>query len=194
MTMATLLGPAFASRTRLSTICTRARIQTAIIVHVRVKMSSLWASFTSSSKSLLTLPLGQKSTSNAPEEPRSLPSSGFTTISNDQLVEEEELPDYRADRFYPVRLGEIFQNRFQIVAKLGFGSSSTTWLARDLMWACTSFPLSDVWLTIAELITMLRLRYMCILRRFIVKFHFTTILPAASQVVHIKDGVTSGDC
>ncbi|KAL2851853.1 kinase-like domain-containing protein [Aspergillus pseudodeflectus] len=96
-------------------------------------MSSLWANITASSKSFLTLPLGQKSTPNAPEEPRLLPSSGFTTISNDQLVEEEELPDYRAERFYPVRLGEIFYNHYQIVAKLGFGSSSTTWLARDLI-------------------------------------------------------------
>ncbi|KAL5335213.1 kinase-like protein [Aspergillus crustosus] len=96
-------------------------------------MSSLWANITSSSKSFLILPLGQKSTSNAPEEPRSLPSSGFTTISSTQLVEEEELPDYQADRFYPVQVGEIFHDRYQIVAKLGFGSSSTTWLARELI-------------------------------------------------------------
>jgi hypothetical protein len=105
-------------------------------------MSSPWANITSSSKSFLTLPLGQKSTSNAPEEPRLLPTSGFTTISNDQRVEEEELPDYRAERFYPVQLGEVFHNRYQIVAKLGFGSSSTTWLARDLMWVFASFLLS----------------------------------------------------
>ncbi|GCB17533.1 abhydrolase domain-containing protein C22H12.03 [Aspergillus awamori] len=50
----------------------------------------------------------------------------------DEKVEEEELPDYEARRFYPVRLGEIFQNRYQVGAKLGFGSSSTTWLSRDL--------------------------------------------------------------
>ncbi|QKX62240.1 uncharacterized protein TRUGW13939_09399 [Talaromyces rugulosus] len=66
------------------------------------------------------------------EKPLSLPVSGFPTINADQLVEEEELPDYQADRFYPVRLGEVFQNRYQILAKLGYGSSSTTWLARDL--------------------------------------------------------------
>jgi hypothetical protein len=33
-------------------------------------------------------------------------------------------------RFYPARLGEVFQNRYQIMAKLGFGTSSTSWLAR----------------------------------------------------------------
>lgn len=61
-----------------------------------------------------------------------LPTGGFKTVEAGQPVEEEELPDYRADRFYPVQLGEVFQERYQAIAKLGFGSSSTTWLARDL--------------------------------------------------------------
>ncbi|EFE35053.1 uncharacterized protein ARB_06009 [Trichophyton benhamiae CBS 112371] len=67
-----------------------------------------------------------------PEQPRSLPASGFQTVDAAQLVEEEELPDYKADRFYPVHLGEVFQGRYQVLGKLGFGSSSTVWLARDL--------------------------------------------------------------
>ncbi|UPK93021.1 hypothetical protein LCI18_003956 [Fusarium solani-melongenae] len=67
-----------------------------------------------------------------PEEPRSFSISGFSLIDQSQKVEEEELPDYVADRFYPVRLGEVFQGRYQTIAKLGFGSSSTIWLARDL--------------------------------------------------------------
>lgn len=69
------------------------------------------------------------------EDPRSFPTTGFKIIDNDQKVEEEELPDYRADRFYPVRLGEVFHGRYQAVTKLGFGSSSTIWLARDLRYA-----------------------------------------------------------
>lgn len=68
----------------------------------------------------------------AMEERRRFPTSGFEVIETDQLVEEEELPDYRADRFYPVQLGEVFHDRYQVITKLGFGSSSTTWLARDL--------------------------------------------------------------
>lgn len=60
-----------------------------------------------------------------------LPTGGFKTVEAGQPVE-EELPGYRADRFYPVKLGEVFQERYQVIAKLGFGSSSTTWLARDL--------------------------------------------------------------
>jgi serine/threonine-protein kinase SRPK3 len=33
--------------------------------------------------------------------------------------------------YYLVRIGHIFQNRYQVVGKLGFGISSTLWLARD---------------------------------------------------------------
>ncbi|PKY01492.1 kinase-like protein [Aspergillus campestris IBT 28561] len=68
-----------------------------------------------------------------PEKPRALPTTGFETIDIDQPVEEEELPGYKADRFYPVTLGEVFQSRYQIITKLGFGTSSTNWLARDLI-------------------------------------------------------------
>ncbi|KAG9252510.1 protein kinase [Emericellopsis atlantica] len=64
--------------------------------------------------------------------PRAFPVTGFDVIGQDQLVEEEAMPEYRADHFYPVRLGEVFKDRFQTVAKLGYGSSSTIWLARDL--------------------------------------------------------------
>ncbi|KAJ4213016.1 hypothetical protein NW759_011277 [Fusarium solani] len=42
------------------------------------------------------------------------------------------MPEYDPDHFYPVRLGEVFNGRFQTVAKLGYVSSSTIWLARDL--------------------------------------------------------------
>ncbi|KAJ9234302.1 hypothetical protein DTO169E5_6646 [Paecilomyces variotii] len=66
------------------------------------------------------------------EKRRVFPTSRFKTVEPDQLVEEEELPDYQADRFYPVQLGEVFQDRYQVLTKLGFGTSSTAWLARDL--------------------------------------------------------------
>lgn len=68
----------------------------------------------------------------AAEAPRSFPTSGFHNISPSQLIEEEELPGYVADRFYPVKLGQVFESRYQILGKLGFGTSSTTWLSRDL--------------------------------------------------------------
>ena len=48
------------------------------------------------------------------------------------VIEEERLPGYRAEEFFPVRLGDIYQSRYRVVAKLGFGTASTVWLCRDL--------------------------------------------------------------
>ncbi|KAG6092785.1 hypothetical protein E4U14_000546 [Claviceps sp. LM454 group G7] len=65
-------------------------------------------------------------------KPLAFRSEGFALISADQKIEEETLPDYVASRFYPVKVGEIFRARYQIVCKLGYGVTSTVWLARDL--------------------------------------------------------------
>lgn len=47
-------------------------------------------------------------------------------------IEEEKTPNYDPDRFYPVHLGQVLNNRYQIATKLGYGANSTVWLARDL--------------------------------------------------------------
>ena len=47
-------------------------------------------------------------------------------------IEEETIPEYKAERYYPVQLGEVFNDRYQALAKLGFGTASTIWLCRDL--------------------------------------------------------------
>ncbi|KAK2765961.1 hypothetical protein FQN54_007476 [Arachnomyces sp. PD_36] len=49
-----------------------------------------------------------------------------------ELLEEECTPHYNPKHFYPARLCEVLNNRYQITAKLGWGTSSTVWLARDL--------------------------------------------------------------
>lgn len=49
-----------------------------------------------------------------------------------ELIEEECSPRYKPDHYYPVRLYDILNDRYQITAKLGWGTSSTVWLARDL--------------------------------------------------------------
>jgi serine/threonine-protein kinase SRPK3 len=56
----------------------------------------------------------------------------FARIPSNQAIEEENIPDYVASRYYPVRIGEVFRDRYQVVGKLGFGASSTAWLARDM--------------------------------------------------------------
>ncbi|KAI1063423.1 hypothetical protein LB506_012808 [Fusarium annulatum] len=64
--------------------------------------------------------------------PRKYPSSGFEIIDSSVLVEEERLPFYRREDYYPMRIGHVIHVRYQVVAKLGYGTSSTVWLSRDL--------------------------------------------------------------
>ncbi|KAK2049781.1 kinase domain-containing protein [Colletotrichum somersetense] len=49
--------------------------------------------------------------------------AGFDTISQNQLVEEETIPEYSPEHFYPVQLGEVINSQFQTVAKLSYGSN-----------------------------------------------------------------------
>ncbi|KAL0961526.1 hypothetical protein HGRIS_006465 [Hohenbuehelia grisea] len=58
--------------------------------------------------------------------------NAFQRISADVPIEEETLPDYVAARYYPIRIGELLASRYQVVGKLGYGTTSTVWLARDL--------------------------------------------------------------
>lgn len=65
-------------------------------------------------------------------QPLVFPSSGFDILDPAEKIEEETLPDYLAERYYPVHIGEVFNSQYQVLTKLGFGSSSTVWLCRDL--------------------------------------------------------------
>ncbi|KAE9404244.1 kinase-like protein [Gymnopus androsaceus JB14] len=49
-----------------------------------------------------------------------------------ELLEEENWEWYEPGLFYPVRIGEVFKSRYQVIGKLGYGSRSTAWLCRDL--------------------------------------------------------------
>ncbi|KAI4843326.1 protein kinase [Aureobasidium sp. EXF-8845] len=65
-------------------------------------------------------------------QPLEFNNANFARTPLNQAVEEETIPDYVAARYYPVRIGEVFQYRYQVVSKLGFGACSTAWLARDM--------------------------------------------------------------
>ncbi|KAJ5587278.1 protein kinase [Penicillium hispanicum] len=49
-----------------------------------------------------------------------------------EKLEEETLPWYSQDHFFPVKIGDIFRSRYQVIGKLGYGGYSTVWLCRDL--------------------------------------------------------------
>lgn len=48
------------------------------------------------------------------------------------LIDEEISPRYDPKYFYPAKPGEVLTDRYQILVKVGWGVSSTVWLARDL--------------------------------------------------------------
>jgi hypothetical protein len=54
------------------------------------------------------------------------------TISGHKLIEEETNPNYKPEHWYPARLGEVLNHRYEILVKLGYGMTATVWLARDL--------------------------------------------------------------
>lgn len=72
-------------------------------------------------------------------QPSSQPLRFPKVIEPSILVEEESIPNYKAQRYYPVRIGEVFNERYQVIGKLGYGSSSTVWLCRDLGYNDSSF-------------------------------------------------------
>lgn len=55
-------------------------------------------------------------------------SVGFELLPLDMKVDEEA---YDLSRYYPTRIGDIIEDKYQIVGKLGFGMGSTVWLAND---------------------------------------------------------------
>lgn len=63
---------------------------------------------------------------------RHLATGRFQELPADIPIEEELVPGYSPDDYYPVRLGEVFDNKYRVVAKLGRGVGSTAWLCRDL--------------------------------------------------------------
>jgi serine/threonine-protein kinase SRPK3 len=64
----------------------------------------------------------------------SLSAANAKHLPLDVPIEEERRKDYDSRHFYPVKLGEIFHDKYEVVVKVGFGGGSTVWLARNLQW------------------------------------------------------------
>ena len=52
-------------------------------------------------------------------------------ITTNDAIEEQIFDRIHPRHYYPMRLGCCLNDRYQVIAKLGFGSTSTSWLARD---------------------------------------------------------------
>jgi serine/threonine-protein kinase SRPK3 len=58
--------------------------------------------------------------------------STHVIIDPSRVIEEETVHGYKAEHYYPVHIGEVFQDRYRVIRKIGYGSASTVWLCRDL--------------------------------------------------------------
>lgn len=61
-----------------------------------------------------------------------LPPNSGPPIPQEELVDEEVCPEYNSATFYPAKPGEVLAKKFQLLVKIGWGSQSTVWLARDI--------------------------------------------------------------
>lgn len=60
-----------------------------------------------------------------------LRSSSYKALPLDQKIEQEAHDAISKYRYYPVRIGDIVESKYQIVGKLGYGLGSTVWLANE---------------------------------------------------------------
>lgn len=50
----------------------------------------------------------------------------------DVPIDEERVPGYKLEAYYPANPGDVLGGRFELKAKLGWGSTSTVWLAQNI--------------------------------------------------------------
>ncbi|KAB8276260.1 kinase-like domain-containing protein [Aspergillus minisclerotigenes] len=64
--------------------------------------------------------------------PRVRHSSTFPALDPAKKIEEQRMPAYDRGLYYPVKLGDVFCSRYQVLSKLGFEANSMIWFCRDL--------------------------------------------------------------
>ncbi|EGD92104.2 CMGC/SRPK protein kinase [Trichophyton rubrum CBS 118892] len=66
------------------------------------------------------------------KSPWEIPSNQGPSLPQHELVDEEICPGYNPASFYPAKPGEVLIKKFQLLNKIGWGSQSTVWLARNI--------------------------------------------------------------
>lgn len=68
-----------------------------------------------------------------PANPLIFPRTEFGVVRDEFIFEEQGwIAAKIADHYYPVHIAGVYDGRYQVLGKLGFGSTSTVWLAHDL--------------------------------------------------------------
>ncbi|RAH71116.1 kinase domain protein [Aspergillus aculeatinus CBS 121060] len=67
-----------------------------------------------------------------PSPPICFPTSGFETVRPSEVLDEERFENFKQGKYYPANIGDVLHAKYQIIGELGFGTTSTVWLARDL--------------------------------------------------------------
>lgn len=58
--------------------------------------------------------------------------ASYSTLPLGISLEEETLPYYKPEHYYTVKVGDVYEARYQVSEKIGCGAYSTSWLCRDL--------------------------------------------------------------
>lgn len=67
-----------------------------------------------------------------PSPPICFPTTGFETVRPSEILDEKRFEKFKLGQYYPANIGDVICSKYQIVGKLGFGTTSTVWLAHDL--------------------------------------------------------------
>ncbi|KAF2963137.1 hypothetical protein GQX73_g10423 [Xylaria multiplex] len=94
----------------------------------------------SQSSSEHTSPEHSQSSSEHTSSEHSQSSEGYTTPEEQNSIEEINSPkiidegddDYEPGGFHPVYIGDVYNNRYKILNKIGYGVYSTVWVVEDL--------------------------------------------------------------
>ena len=76
----------------------------------------------------------------APSPPIRFTNTNYEIVGASTKLEEETYSDYETGKYCPVRIGDVFTSKYQVVGKLGYGVSSTVWLARNLEYVYLAEP------------------------------------------------------
>lgn len=67
-----------------------------------------------------------------PLTPLRFPSTGFSVIKDPYILEEEQFEEFKSGQYFLVNIGDVYASKYQVLGKMGFGTTSTVWLARHL--------------------------------------------------------------